>query len=215
MIECEIKPIKYEQTLDWLLNKHYAHRIPMITWAFGLFIENELRGICTFGKPASMSLCDGVCGKEYRLKVYELNRLVIDDGLPKNILSYFVSRCLKELKEEDLIIVSYADEGMNHCGFIYQATNWLYTGKNKIRTDKYMPGNRHARHYTDEFSNLRKVRTVKHRYIYFTGKSKKLYLNALKYKIQEYPKLDPIRYKFGDKKMEKIINNETGEIIYE
>ena len=28
-------------------------------------------------------------------------------------------------------MVSYADSGMNHCGYIYQATNWIYTGATK------------------------------------------------------------------------------------
>jgi len=211
----EVKNINYEDTKDWILNKHYAHRMPSISYSFGLFYKSNLVGILTIGKPASNSLCIGVCGQEYKDKVFELNRLVTNDNLPKNALSYFVSQVLKRLKEEDLILISYADEAMNHHGYIYQATNWIYTGKTKSRTDKYTPGNKHSRHYNDDYNHLRKVRTSKHRYIYFTGKSKKEYLNKLRYKIENYPKGNNSNYELGFKLKTKIINTQTGQIYYE
>lgn len=210
-----VHPIPSKDAHEMILTKHYAQRLPPISWAFGLFLNNKLTGICTFGKPASRSLCIGICGKEYHDKVYELNRLITLDDVPKNALSYFVSKCLKMLKQEDLIIVSYADDGFGHKGYIYQATNFIYTGKSKERTDKYMPGNKHSRHYTDEYSHLRKYRTAKHRYIYFTGKSKNIYLKALNYIQQPYPKGDNTNYKLGDRYQTKIFNSETGETFYE
>ena len=103
----EVKSIKPEETKEWLLHKHYAKRLPPISFAFGLYKNIELVGVCTFGKPASPSLCVGVCGSKNSDFVYELNRLCVNDGLPKNTLSYFVSQCLKMLPP--LIIVSYAD----------------------------------------------------------------------------------------------------------
>lgn len=47
---------------DFLLPRHYSGRIPNIVKAFGWFIDGELKAVCTFGKPASPHLCDGVCG---------------------------------------------------------------------------------------------------------------------------------------------------------
>lgn len=211
----EVKRIDSTQTLDFILNKHYAQRKPSISFAFGLFIGDELEGVCTIGKPASNNLCYGVCGEEYSSKVYELNRLCVNDGLPKNTLSKFVSIILKLLKEEDLIIISYADSGMGHCGYIYQATNWIYTGKTQERTDKYSPDNKHSRHYTDEYKHLRKVRTSKYRYIYFTGKSKKLYLKALNYEILSYPKEENKRYEFGERIKTKVIDTTNNSVFYE
>mgnify|MGYP006969545401 FL=1 len=29
-------------------------------------------------------------------------------------------------------VVSYADDSRGHNGYIYQATNWIYTGKNQV-----------------------------------------------------------------------------------
>lgn len=209
-----VKMIKYEDTKDFILNKHYAQRMPSVTYAYGLFKVSELVGVLTIGKPASHSLCIGICGRDCAEKVYELNRLVVDSGLERNVLSYFVSQVLKQLKQEELIIVSYADTGMNHKGYIYQATNFLYTGATKQRTDKYTPNNTHSRHYTDEFNHLRKVRTSKHRYVYFTNHKRK-YIKLLNYPIQPYPKGENKEYKLGERYRTKIINRRTQEEYYE
>jgi len=188
------------QTYDWLINKHYAKRIPSISFAFGLYDKNNiLQGVCTIGKPASPSLCVGVCGKENSKYVFELNRLCVNDGLPKNTLSFFVSKVLKKLPS--LIIVSYADKGQNHNGYIYQATNFIYTGATKSRTDKYVEGGKHSRHYDNTKQNgLRKFRSSKHRYIYFTcnKKYKKKFTKALNYPVENYPKDENSNYILGE-----------------
>lgn len=188
-----MKEIDYKTAIDFLLPLHYSGRKPTITYAFGYYENEELKAVCTFGKPASNSLCIGVCGKEFSNKVYELNRLCVNGNI--NIqLSKFVSWCLRQLKKYDLIIVSYADTQMNHCGYIYQATNWIYTGKTKSRTDKYVEGNKHSRHYDNKNQKgLRKFRSSKHRYVYFTNKK-----YDLLYPILQYPKDENKRYVLGD-----------------
>lgn len=213
----KVERIEYKDTKDFILNKHYAKRMPSISYAYGLIQDDSLQGVLTIGKPASNSLCEGICGKEYKSQVYELNRLVVNDGLPKNSLSFFVGKSLKELKNEDLIIVSYADEGANHHGYIYQATNWIYTGKTKGRTDKYVPNGKHSRHYTNENNHIRKVRSPKYRYIYFTNRKRiDEYMRLLKYPvIKQYPKGDNERYTLGERIGDKVINTQTGEMWYE
>lgn len=189
----KVKEIDYKTAIDFLLPLHYSGRKPTITYAFGYYENKELKAVCTFGKPASNSLCIGVCGKELSNKVYELNRLCVNGNISIQ-LSKFVSWCLRQLKKYDLIIVSYADTQMNHCGYIYQATNWIYTGKTKQRTDKYVEGNKHSRHYDNENQQgLRKFRSSKHRYIYFTNRKYKLL-----YPILPYPKEENKRYTLGE-----------------
>lgn len=188
----KVESIKAKETYDWLINKHYAHRIPSISYSFGLYDkETILQGVCTFGKPASPFLCVGVCGPKNSEFVYELNRLVTNEGLPKNATSYLVSLSLKLLNGKK-IIVSYADEGMGHYGYIYQATNWLYTGRTVERTDIDSGEGKHSRHYdkTIDYKNNRKYRSAKHRYVYFIGtkRDKKDFMQQLNYSIQPYPK---------------------------
>ena len=186
----KVKSIKKELCKEWLLYKHYAKRIPSISYAFGLFDSKIMQGILTVGKPASNALCIGVCGKHNSKYVYELNRLCVNDGLKKNVLSYFVSQSLKMLN--NIILVSYADTSQNHNGYIYQATNWIYTGATKERTDIGSEDNKHSRHYDKniDYKKNRKFRSSKHRYIFFIGskKQKKQWLKELNYKIQAYPK---------------------------
>ena len=190
-----VKSIAKHLCKEWLLHKHYAKRIPSISYSFGLFDKN-LIGVMTIGKPASHSLCVGVCGDSNSKYVYELNRLCVNDNLEKNVLSYFVSQCLKMLN--DLILVSYADTKMKHKGYIYQATNWIYTGKTKERTDIGTDDNNHSRHYNKnlDYSKNRKFRSSKHRYIYFVGNKSKVrkWKKELNYKTQDYPKGQNERY---------------------
>ena len=99
-----VKSIDKYLCKEWLLHKHYAKRIPSISYAFGLFNEN-LIGICTFGSPPSRALCVGVCGKENAEKVLELNRLCVNEDLEKNVLSYFVSSsdvCSSDLEKKGI-----------------------------------------------------------------------------------------------------------------
>jgi hypothetical protein len=187
--------------------------MPSVSYAFGLFLLGQLVGVLTIGKPASNSLCKGILGDEYAHRVYELNRLITEDNLHKNALSFFVGKVLKLLKQEDLIIVSYADTGMNHNGYIYQATNFIYTGQTKGRTDKFTPDNKHSRHYDNQYNHLRKVRTSKHRYVYFT-KSKDL-IHKLKYPVLPYPKAPNKNYRLGERMKTVIINKDTGEQFYQ
>ena len=195
-----MRRIEYKEAISFLLPKHYSGRTPSITYAFGYYEDEALKAVCTFGKPASNNLCVGVCGKEYSANVYELNRLCVG-GEIKIQLSSFVGWCLRQLKKDNLIIVSYADKQMNHNGYIYQATNFIYTGATKIRTDKYVEGGKHSRHYNNTKQNgLRKFRSSKHRYIFFAcdKKHKKKFMNALKYTIEEYPKEENKRYVLGE-----------------
>lgn len=207
-----MKPIHHKIASDFVLKHHYSNRKPQITCAFGYYIGEELVAVCTFGKPASNSLCEGVCGVGFKACVYELNRLCATPDLDIP-LSKFVAYCLKELKKLTWIIVSYADTEMNHVGAIYQATNWIYTGLTKARTDKYTEGGKHPRHYDNsKQGNLRKVRSAKHRYIYFCGNKtvKSHFKKALKYPVVDYPKEDIKRYEEGFKLQPKIIKaNET------
>ena len=124
----KVSSIKKELCYDWLLNKHYAKRVPSIMYSFGLFKTNILVGVLTFGMPPSSTLANSICGEKYKNIVLELNRLVVNDGLDKNCLSYFVSNSIKQLPKPK-IIVSFSDMNMSHNGYIYQATNFIYTGK--------------------------------------------------------------------------------------
>ena len=183
-----VKQIEYKDTKHLILNVHYAKRMPSISFAYGLFEYDNFVGLVSYGTPASPSLCKGIMGEEYKSYVLELNRLVLVNN-KKNEASYLVSQSLK-LLPKPRCIVSYADTQQGHAGCIYQASNFLFTGTTKARTDMAGKDGKHSRHHLGDRTN-RVFRSAKHRYVTFIGdkKQKKKYLNLLNYPIiKEYPK---------------------------
>lgn len=184
---------------------HYLRRSASAMFTFGLFDGMDLIGVAIYGKPASPSLCVGVCGPEESQRVVELTRLWIEDATPKNTESFFIGQTLRLLPLEFDIVVSYAEIGAGHSGIIYQATNWIYTGLSDAHVEWRLDGqaNKHSRHLFDEHGGIdgakayygerlqRHERGRKHRYIMFRGtKARKKALRAkLRYQVEPYPKM--------------------------
>jgi len=194
----KVLPIKPFEAEPWIMQRHYAKRMPSISYAFGLYEDDLLVGICTYGMPASPNLCMGVCGKENKNKVIELNRLCVD-AKTKNATSFLVGQSLRMLPSST-IVVSYADTAQNHVGYIYQACNFIFTGTTKERTDIAGEDGRHSRHNKGDKEN-RMERSAKHRYVFFVGnkKEKQQLLKELRYEILPYPKGESKRYDAGNK----------------
>jgi len=202
-----VLPVSFNDVYDWIKRKHYAHRMPSITHAFGLYEEKNLVGVVTYGTPCSSTLLRGVCGDQWSKNVLELNRLVIECN-DKNSASLLIAGSIRLLPKPS-IIVSYADTKQGHIGYVYQATNFIYTGLSAKFTDPKVIGLEHQHHgtYANGMSNkdlLEKYgdklyyeeRARKHRYIYFQGtrKQKREMLADLKYPILPYPKGESKRY---------------------
>ena len=157
-----IQRIDYTTAEEVVVKCHYAHRKATCSFAFGLFSKkpNKLVGVVIYGIPASHSLCESVCGWDERHNVYELTRLYVDDGLPKNLESFLVGNTIKLLDRE--IIVSYSDTEFNHIGIIYQATNFIYTGLSKSVSSDWEEidekGNRlHNKSIYDKYGNSENI----------------------------------------------------------
>lgn len=196
--ERHVERITRTDVKPFIMEIHYARRMPCITDAFGLYEGGQLIGIVTYGIPASHHLCIGIAGEENARNVLELNRLVI---LPEyngdNRASYLVSHSLKMLPS-GTFVVSYADTAWTHVGYVYQACNFLYTGLSAKRRDSYQPTGLHPRAYDkNHHSELMQTRSQKHRYVYLIGdkRTRKRMRNELKYPVYDkYPKGDEQRY---------------------
>jgi len=208
-----VVPVSILDCKEWLLKKHYLKRMTSFTYAFGMYDGIELVGVCTFGNAIPMQMKKSICGEKFMDLVYELNRLITNDNLEKNATSFFVSSCLKMLPKP-LIIVSYADKSFGHNGYIYQATNFYFTGESHTQKDWKLKGREHihSRTLMDEFAfqenrikklkekygdNLYQVeRPPKNRYVFFIGskKQKKDLLRNKLFQIKPYPKGENSRY---------------------
>lgn len=211
----KVVSIKPELCKEWLLYKHYARRIPQIMYSFGLYDNSTLTGVITYGLPANILLCYS-CGEKFKSNFLELNRLVKNDNLEKNVQSYFVSQTFR-LLPKPLIIVSYSDPNNGHLGFTYQSLNFLYTGTGGDTVKCFFRGKEiHTRHIKDCFlsygftydkdktmlQNFKDVGGIvqdiepKHRYFYFIGNKKQVkeMKSNLKYPVLPYPKGENKRY---------------------
>ena len=207
-----VSPVNPSESYTWLLNRHYAKRIPPISHAFGLYEGSVVSGVITFGVPVSSTLRGGVAGEGYVKDVLELNRLCINSA-NKGAASCLVSNSISQLPKGK-IIVSYADTSMGHVGYVYQASNFIYTGLSAKRSDWKIRGHEHlhsatvadmsrghenrAEYMRERFGDdfYLEDRPRKHRYIFFHGSKtyKKAARKALLYKVMPYPKGRTQRY---------------------
>ena len=201
----QVKPIERSDCEHFILNVHYAKRWPSISYAFGLFEDEELIGVVTYGTPPSSPLRRGIAGDEYKSDILELNRLCLKYNR-KNEASQLIGGSFK-LLPKNKIIVSFADTSMGHEGKVYQATNFLYCGLSAKRTDWKVRGKEHLHGQTiaDEFRGVKnraeamrekygddfylKARPRKHRYLYILGSKtyKKAVQRSIKYPVVPYP----------------------------
>lgn len=200
--------IEPRRTHDYCRNKHYARAVPSISYAFGLFVDDRLSGIVTYGTPPSSPLRRGVCGDAYSSLVLELNRLYIDRPAVKNAASILVGRSLRALPRPR-IVVSFADTSQGHVGYVYQACNFLYTGLSAKRSNWKLAGREHlhgvsvadiSRGQPNRAAFMRETfgdsfylapRPRKHRYIIFLGTKREVRTmrTFLRYPVQPYPKV--------------------------
>jgi hypothetical protein len=195
-----IKRVDYHTAMKIIVEKHYLHRKAPCSVAFGLFLDDECKGVVVYGTPSSAPLRRGIAGDNNVNNVVELTRLWVCDSVPRNGESFLIGNTIKQSGKE--IVVSYAEIEQGHLGIVYQATNWYYTGLSAKRTNWVVDGiDRHCQTIADKYSSQElkelygdkfslKPRPRKHRYVFLNakGKRKKELLQSLKYKIMPYPK---------------------------
>lgn len=215
---CSVREVQTKTAAAMVKEFHYAHRVPSITVAVGLWVDGVLAGVVTYGVAANRNQ-DYVCGEEHKGHVLELNRLFIHDWAGTNSESYLIGQSFHVLERdhpEFYIIISYADTAHGHLGKIYQATNWIYTGESVMDVEGWRIGGKtfHPRTLSGmlgscaadviraKFPDARPVRgEIKHRYVMLLGprdQQKKLRA-ALKYDALPYPKtLEVLKHKRDD-----------------
>ena len=208
-----VRRVENKTAYPFLLDIHYAKRIPSISFAFGLFDGKMLTGVITYGTPMSSTLRKHVCGAENMTKVLELNRLCLLHN-EKNEASFLIAKSLKLLPAPS-VVVSFADPSQGHSGTVYQASNFGYYGMSEKRTDWKIRGMEHlhsqtisdivrGKHGPERGARAAAIKEMfgdkfylaprprKHRYITVTGKGllTKSLVQAITYTKQEYPKKD-------------------------
>lgn len=165
----KISMVPGKAVIQFIIDNHYSKKVAPISYAWAMQNDDgDIIGAVTFGQPASPYVKISIRGYE-NIPVIELNRLAIKSD-DKNAASKLIGFSLRNLPK-NILVVSYADCGYGHIGYVYQATNWNYAGMSKERTDIYSESG-HARHYRKN-ETRRQTRSPKHRYWIATGKTAK------------------------------------------
>lgn len=107
--------------------------------------EDGLVGAAAFGTPSGPSVLKAAFPflGQPSLEGLELQRLVLLDEVKRNGESWFVSRCMKQIKADGIeAVVSFSDPVQGHVGVVYQALSAWYTGRSKARWSWYLSDGR-------------------------------------------------------------------------
>jgi hypothetical protein len=206
----KVIPISKTVADAFVTQKHYSRRASIFWAGFGLEEDGQITGVAVYGQPSPPIQKHAFKDREFRL--YELARVVVQSKT-KNASSFLVANSLKLLEPKPCAVISYADMEQNHCGIIYQATNWLYTGATKSHDKAYIvdgkrthPMTLRDRGITDptrwaKENGIEMVKPMdKHRYFQFVGdkRQRRMMQEKLNYPvITAYPKCDQQRYDDG------------------
>lgn len=110
---------------------HYSKKVVSNSKLHLGVFENEtgrLVGCLQYGYPMNGAKTSTKISDD--LRMYELNRMVLDDDQPRNSESMAIGLCNKWLKRFSDIswVLSFSDGKESNVGYIYQATNWDYLG---------------------------------------------------------------------------------------
>ncbi len=226
-----VREISTSIAKEIIVKKHYTHAWTACRYSLGKFYKTDtenalgdtekLIGCLIYGFPVGAKAPTSVCEGLTKDNILELTRLYCDDGYGSNIESFALGQSFKWLKENDKaikVLLSYADNGQEHLGGIYQATNWIYQGLNtdialmpnygiSVQKDPYKWihsrsvftkwGSGNLEHLRREIGKdgytefWRREEPPKHRYIQLIPqdkREKKDLMKRLKHPIREYPK---------------------------
>lgn len=158
----------HESTKYACTNWHYSKCLPTGKIVkVGVWENNRFIGVVLFSRGASPFLLEkyGISQNEG----CELTRIALTNH--KTPVSRVVKIALKFLLKSSpglRLVVSFADSEEGHHGGVYQAGNWVYTGRSNSTIEYFVRGKwRHVRgaYYEKTESTPTRTRQGKHRYL--------------------------------------------------
>lgn len=136
----EIKLVNQQAAIYAVKNWHYSKRLPASKLIrYGIFEDGKFIGVVIFSRGASPHLGTSI-GLDLT-EVCELTRIALDKHVAP--VSQIVAESLRLLKKSNpglRCVISFADPKRGHKGGIYQAGNWIYTGKSNSVTEYLIDG---------------------------------------------------------------------------
>ena len=125
----EVRRVPVKEIRRAIVTGHYSGVMPDATQdAIGAYQDEKLVAAVAYGPGGNSKALSAIIPGIDNTTGRELIRLWVHPDAPKNTASYTVSRSLKLLPKAVELVVSFADSGQNHAGYIYQALNFYYLG---------------------------------------------------------------------------------------
>ena len=127
-----IKPITKIQALELIFDNHYSKIMPRLTKHYiGGFVDDVLVGVITLGwgvRP--IHTIKILFPSLNRTDYFEIGKMCMDEKMPKNSESVFLSRTIRWLKANTncKVLFTWADGILGKPGYVYQAANFSYGG---------------------------------------------------------------------------------------
>lgn len=127
--EVEVRQVPVKEIRRAIVMGHYSGVMPDATQeAFAGYWNEVVVAAVAYGPGGNSKTFGAVLEGYDSSNARELIRLWVHPDAPKNTASYVVSRSLKMLPKQVGLVVSFADSGQGHEGYVYQALNFFYCG---------------------------------------------------------------------------------------
>ena len=181
---------------------HYSGTGGNMSWRWGLWHGATLWGVVAYNLP-TRDACESVFGSEHFDRVWHMGRLALAESSPRNSESRLIAGSIHAIQREYPNVwgvLTYAATDVGHIGYVYQATNALYTGTGGdstfytddegVRRSTYLGGRGVSPARAVEMGWTRHNGGPKHRYLYILGnkRERRERLALLKLPILPYPK---------------------------
>ena len=130
--DIKVKIIDSKTAKRYTIENHYMKTFPIPKVCFGVFYNKLLRGVVTFGlSPSTEQKVKKIVPKINDNEFIEMQRMNLSDVLGHNAESYVLGKIYKLFKDNTKIklLLTHAGGCKNDCGIVYQASSWLYFGK--------------------------------------------------------------------------------------
>lgn len=197
-----VGPVGAADCREFAHRYHYTGVGNNLNWRWGLWHGAVLHGVVSYNLP-TRSVCESVFSVECFDKVWHMGRLILSDDSPRNSESRLIAgslRCIQNDFPHVWAVLTYAATDAGHIGYVYQATNALYTGtagdpyyfidKDGYRRGTHLDGSAVTAERATKLGWERRMGGPKHRYVYILGNKtqRKQRLKLLQYTVLPYPK---------------------------
>lgn len=208
--EIEVRQVPVKEIRRQIVTGHYSGVMPDATQeAFAGYHDGIVIAAVAYGPGGNSKTFGAVIEGFDSSNARELIRLWVHPDAPKNTASFVVGKSLKMLPPDVGLVVSFADSGQGHAGYIYQALNFYYLGMSSEGV-RYVDST--GVEVTARLANIYRMRNqekfgdkslaeirealgwqpvkshAKHRYCIGTGNQKKRVTKLLQEKALPYPK---------------------------